>query len=311
MAVDDHSDVVMTRGGMSRKRLFATLCGVDAAGRHRGKALIGCMTGFMSEATPVSEPEAALRILGLVKIYGAGADSVKAVDDVSFDVFEGECFGLIGETGSGKSTIARCVAGLTRPSGGEIFIGRTEVTTLGRREWTAFRRSLQLVPQNPYLSLDPRWKVLDIVAEPLDVMHLAPKHRRTQTVTAALEVVGLGSDLLGVRPRELSGGQRQRVAIARALVGRPRVLILDEPVSALDVSVQAQVINLLLELQESLHLTIVVVLHDIAVAEALCDRLGVLYRGRLVEVGSAKSVLESPEQAYTKSLLGAVPRLQI
>lgn len=262
----------------------------------------------MAEVTP---EVASLRVEHLVKVFQVGRRRVVAVDDVSLEVAPGECLGLIGETGSGKSTIARCLSGLAKPTAGRIVVCGVDVSVWTSRQWRTVRHDLQLVPQNPYLSLDPRWKVADIVREPLDALRVGSHAERVEAVTEALELVGLGRFVLGVKPGQLSGGQRQRVAIARALVVKPKILILDEPVSALDVSVQAQVINVLLELQIVTRMAVMVILHDIVVAEALCDRLAVLHLGQIVETGTVERLLRHPKDMYTRGLVNAVPRLRI
>lgn len=258
--------------------------------------------------------EPVLRVQDLYKSFpvrGRGGSVVEAVRGVSFDLGRGEILGLVGETGCGKSTIVRCLAGLTRPSAGRLLLDGEDLSRLSSKGWRAARRRLQVVFQNPYLSLDPRMTVLEIVREPLVIHHIGGREQSSLESRAVLESVGIGSGELGKRPAQLSGGQRQRVAIARALVLNPEVLIFDEPVSALDVSVQAQVINLVMDLQAQRHVSCLIVLHDLAVASQMCDRVAVIYRGRIVERGTAEQVLNHPLHPYTRGLLGAVPRLGV
>lgn len=232
---------------------------------------------------------------------------MQAVRGVSFQVPAGEIFGLVGETGSGKSTVARCVAGLTRPTSGAIVWRGRDLSQLKPDGWRQIRKELQIVAQNPSASLDPRWSIGKIVAEPLENFGSAPRRERADRVAAALGEVGLTTAELKKRPWQLSGGQRQRVALARALILQPRLLILDEPVSALDVSIQAQVVKLLLELQRSRDVSLLVILHDLAVARQLCDRVGVMFAGRIVEIGPADAVIEKPAHPYTRALIEAAP----
>lgn len=240
-----------------------------------------------------------------------GQGYVHAVRKVSFSVRRGETLGLVGETGCGKSTIARCIVGLTPPSGGSIRLNGQELTALGRAQWRAVRPRLQIVFQNPYLSLDPKMTVLAIVQEPLSIHRLGTKQEVSALARRTLAAVGIGEREMAARPASLSGGQRQRVAIARALVLDPEIVILDEPVSALDVSIQAQVTNLLVDLQHQRGVSYVVILHDLAVASQMCERVAVIYLGKVVEIGKSEDVLTAPVHPYSRGLLDAAPRLGV
>ncbi|MFK4761641.1 ABC transporter ATP-binding protein [Microbacterium sp. ZW T5_45] len=253
--------------------------------------------------------EVLLRVENLTKRFGSGRHPHTAVDDVSFELREGEVLGIVGESGSGKSTTVRCIMGLERPDAGLLdYRG----INLRRMPWAGqriFRSEVQMVFQDPYSSLDPRMTVERIVGEPLTVHErgLSASARRDRVV-GILEEVGLGAEHLARHPRSFSGGQRQRIAIARALVADPRVLVCDEPVSALDVSVQAQVLNLLKDLQRRRSLTVLFIAHDLAVVRYLCDRVVVMEHGRVVESGTRERVYDDPRAAYTRSLLEAIPR---
>ena len=234
-----------------------------------------------------------------------------AVDDVSFDINEGEVFGLVGESGSGKSTVARMICSLYRPAAGEInFLGTdlTKIKTEKERDY--YRRQMQMIFQDPFSSLNGRMRVMDIIAEPIRFHKLASSNREVeQIVTDLLDHVGLGAQAAVRFPHEFSGGQRQRISIARALATRPRFLICDEPTSALDVSIQAQILNLLKDLQEELGLTMLFISHDLPVIRQMCDRVGVMKTGKLVEVAATEDLFENPHAAYTKQLLDLMPRL--
>ncbi|GGK61856.1 putative oligopeptide transport ATP-binding protein YkfD [Nocardia camponoti] len=228
---------------------------------------------------------------------------LRAIDGVSFAVRKGETFGLVGESGGGKSTLVRTLFGINKPTAGKIEILGQDLATLSPRQRRALRNRVQLVFQDPYSSLDPRMTAHDIVAEPLWIAGGYTKAR----VVELLDQVGLTSDVLQRKPAEFSGGQRQRLGIARALALEPEVLVLDEPVSALDASVQAQVINLLEDLQERLDLSYLFIAHDLSVVRHLCDRVGVLHLGKLVEIGDTATVFAAPAHPYTRALLAAVP----
>jgi len=234
--------------------------------------------------------------------------AVRAVDDVSFDVMPGEVLGLAGESGSGKTTIGRSILRLTEPTGGKIWFEGEDVTAFDGPTLRRFRRRAQIVFQDPFAALDPQMTVAEIVAEPLQVQGLCLGRRtRADRVVELLASVGLSEEFLLRRPEQMSGGQRQRVVIARALAVEPVFIVADEPVSALDVSIQAQIVNLLEELKERLGLAMLFISHDIAVMEYLSDRIAVIYLGRLMEVGPADELCRNPKHPYTEALLSAVP----
>jgi oligopeptide transport system ATP-binding protein len=262
----------------------------------------------------MSEP--LLRVHGLCRDFrigggfgGIGARTFRAVDAASFELAAGRTLGIVGESGSGKSTLARCVIRLIEPTAGEIELEGRDVLAMRGDDLRAFRRTVQMVFQDPYGSLNPRLTIGDAIEEPLRVHRIGTAPERQERVVHLLETVGLRADHRSRYPHEFSGGQRQRIGIARALAVQPRLLIADEPVSALDVSVQAQVLNLLVELRESLGLTLVFIAHDLAVVEHISDEILVMRNGRIVERGNAKDVVTAPRDAYTKALLSAVPRL--
>jgi ABC-type oligopeptide transport system ATPase subunit len=249
-----------------------------------------------------------LRVEDLVKRFGRGSREFTAVDHVSFHLGAGETLGLVGESGSGKSTTVRCLMGLERPQAGSLVYNGLNLRRMTYRAERVFRSQVQMVFQDPYSSLDPRMTIGQIVSEPLRVhTDLDAAGRRART-TEMLERVGLDPAHVKRYPRSFSGGQRQRIAIARALVVRPRVLVCDEPVSALDVSVQAQVLNLIKDMQAEFGLSVLFIAHDLAVVRYLCDRLVILEKGRVVEEGTRDQVYEHPTHPYTRSLLEAVPR---
>jgi oligopeptide transport system ATP-binding protein len=240
-------------------------------------------------------------------LFDRTVDYVKAVDDVSFVIHPGETLGLVGESGSGKSTAGYCVLQLLKPTEGSVRFQGRELTTMRREELRLMRREMQIVFQDPYASLNPRMTVGDIVAEPLVVHDVGDRRSRRRSAERLLEVVGFNPDFINRYPHEFSGGQRQRIGIARALALNPRLIVCDEPVSALDVSIQAQILNLLKDLQNEFGLTYLFIAHDLAVVREMSDRIAVMNRGKLVESGDATEVYQHPKDPYTKALLAAVP----
>src|SRR5450759_539002 len=248
-----------------------------------------------------------LKLSLMARLRGHVTETVKAVDDVDMVVFKGEVLGLVGETGCGKSTLARCIAGLYESSGGEI---RLDGQALSARRTTALRRRIQVVFQDPYSSLNPRMTVTQTVGEILRVHGKIPRKAVAAAVDEPLGLVGFPTALKNAYPRSLSGGLRQRVSIARALAASPEILLADEPVSALDVSVQAMILNLLDDLRKRLGLTILLITHDMAVVRHLSDRVAVMYLGRIVESAPSEELFTNPRHPYTVALLGAVPHLE-
>ncbi|AGT30886.1 peptide ABC transporter substrate-binding protein [Geobacillus genomosp. 3] len=240
-------------------------------------------------------------------IFGRRVGTVKAVDDVTFTVYRGETLGIVGESGCGKSTTGRMLLRLIEPTDGSIIFEGKNVTALAKAELRRLRRDMQMIFQDPFASLNPRHTVEKILEESLIVHGIGSKEERKQRVREMLEVVGLGSYHAKRYPHQFSGGQRQRIGIARALMTNPKLIIADEPVSALDVSIQAQVLNLLEDLQKQFGLTYIFIAHDLGVIRHISDRVGVMYLGRMVELADSESLYESPKHPYTKALLSAVP----
>ena len=239
-------------------------------------------------------------------LFNAGSRAV-AVDDISFNIDEGETFGLVGESGSGKTTTGRCLLRLIEPTSGSVRFRGENVLEFPKRRLREARRDMQIVFQDPYSSLNPRMRAEKIVEEPLIIHKLGARTQRRMRVEELFGLVGLNTAHLQRYPRELSGGQRQRIGLARALALNPSFVILDEPVTALDVSVQAQVVNLLMDLQERLHLTYLFIAHDLRLVQHVCSRVAVMFLGKIVEIGPTASLFASPQHPYTKALLSAIP----
>ena len=273
------------------------LSGIDAAPSH-GRTIIHRRG---------TRPIPILTVENLVKRYPAHGGSVHAVDGVSFSIAHGETLGLVGESGCGKSSLARCILRLARPDAGRILLGETDITHLPEHRLRPLRRRMQMVFQDPFASLNPRHSAGAIVAEPLRNFREAAGPALRERVGALFQRVGLRPDQMRRYPHEFSGGQRQRLGIARALALNPQLIVLDEPVSALDVSVQAQVLNLLRDLQQELGLAYLFVAHDLAVVSHVSHRVAVMYLGRIVECGTRRQIFTGPRHPYTQALLKSVP----
>ncbi|QYN31741.1 ATP-binding cassette domain-containing protein [Pseudonocardia sp. DSM 110487] len=261
----------------------------------------------------MSAEHALLEVRNLRKSYptrtalGTRGGEVHAVNGISFDLREGECYGLVGESGCGKTTTGRLLQGMLAPSGGTIAYRGTPLSSLSRAALRAYRSDVQMIFQDPYSALNPRKRVGRILEESLKIQGATPGRELRSSVIASLEAVGLSEEHFDRYPHEFSGGQRQRIGIARALIVSPRIILCDEPVSALDVSIQAQILNLLRRLQRELGLTYLFISHDLSVVRYIADRVGVMHRGELVEEGTTEEIFARPRHPYTKSLLAAVP----
>ncbi|MBN1486609.1 MAG: dipeptide ABC transporter ATP-binding protein [Anaerolineae bacterium] len=258
--------------------------------------------------------EIALHVEGLKKyfpirrgIFQSHVGDVKAVDGVSFDVYKGETLGLVGESGCGKTTTGRTIIRLYEPTDGKVIFKGKDLAKLSSNEMRHMRKSMQMIFQDPYASLNPRMSVFGIVGEPLEVFQLANRQERRERVAELLELVGLNPDFMTRYPHEFSGGQRQRIGLARALALNPDLVVCDEPISALDVSIQAQVVNLLEDLQDKLGLTYVFIAHDLSMVRHISDRVAVMYLGKIVELTDRSTLYANPLHPYTQALLSAVP----
>ncbi|WP_097880675.1 ABC transporter ATP-binding protein [Streptomyces sp. st140] len=265
---------------------------------------------------PYTEGDPILQVRGLAKhypltqgiLFKRQIGAVRAVDGVDFDLYAGETLGIVGESGCGKSTVAKMLVHLERPTAGAIRYKGEDISKLSGRALKAVRRNIQMVFQDPYTSLNPRMTVGDIIGEPYEIHpEVAPKGSRRQKVQDLLDVVGLNPEYINRYPHQFSGGQRQRIGIARGLALNPEIIVADEPVSALDVSVQAQVVNLLDRLQAEFNLSFVFIAHDLSIVRHISDRVGVMYLGRIVEIGSDAEIYDHPTHPYTQALLSAVP----
>jgi oligopeptide transport system ATP-binding protein len=241
-------------------------------------------------------------------LFGKGKGVVKALDDVSFTIRKGETFGLVGESGCGKTTTGRCILRLIEPTSGAVNFEGKDLLSVDAAKLRRLRRDMQIIFQDPYSSLNPRMRVGQIIAEPLTIHNVGNKAERRDRVTELLKLVGLDTSHAERYPHEFSGGQRQRIGIARALALNPKFIVCDEPVSALDVSVQAQVVNLLQDLQEQLNLTYLFISHGLSVVEHISTRVGIMYLGKLVEVASSEEIFRNPLHPYTRALLSAIPK---
>ncbi|MGE5676989.1 MAG: ABC transporter ATP-binding protein [Pseudomonadota bacterium] len=252
--------------------------------------------------------EPLISVKNVKKYFNVGSGLLKAVDDISFDIFPQETLGLVGESGCGKSTTGRTITRLYEPSGGEVIFKGQNIYKLSRHDMQEVRKDFQIIFQDPYASLNPRMTVEDIIAEPLDVHQTYKNHdERTDRVMELLRLVGLGEEHALRFPHEFSGGQRQRVGIARSLALNPKFIVCDEPISALDVSIQAQVVNLLKNLQESMGLTYMFIAHDLSMVRYISDRVGVMYLGHMMELAESDELYTHPIHPYTKALLSAIP----
>ena len=241
------------------------------------------------------------------KLFGKPTSFVKAVDGVSFDVYRGEVLGLVGESGCGKTTISRSILGLTEPTSGSIIFDGKELMGMKKKELRRMRSDMQIVFQDPYSSLSPRMRIADTISEPMEIQKKGTRKERRKRVEELLEIVGLEKSFADRYPHEFSGGQRQRIGIARVLAADPKFMICDEPVSALDVSVRSQILNLLIELKQDFGLTMLFISHDLSVVEYICDRIIVMYLGKVMEIAERDDLYRNPSHPYTQALLSAIP----
>lgn len=262
--------------------------------------------------------EPLLKVKGLKKYFpikagviGRRVGDVKAVDDVSFEIMEGETLGIVGESGCGKSTTGRSIMRLIEPTAGEVYFEGKNVSTMSKEELRKARRDIQMVFQDPYASLNPRHNIQKILEEPLKVHGIGNDKERKEKVAKLLEIVGLSSYHASRYPHQFSGGQRQRIGIARALMTNPKLIIADEPVSALDLSVQAQVLNFMKNIQQEYGLSYLFISHDLGVVKHMCDNIAIMYKGRFVEIGTRQDIYTNPQHIYTKRLLSAIPKIDV
>ncbi|BAC14570.1 oligopeptide ABC transporter ATP-binding protein [Oceanobacillus iheyensis HTE831] len=239
-------------------------------------------------------------------IFNRTVDYIRAVDGVSFELEEGKTYGLVGESGSGKSTTGRAIIGLEEVTGGQILFNGKDITSQKSKD-KEFRKDVQMIFQDPYSSLNPRKRIIDVIAEPIRNFEKLTKAEEKKRVQELLEIVGVSPDSIYKYPHEFSGGQRQRIGVARAIALKPKLIIADEPVSALDVSVQAQVLNFMKDIQKELNLTFLFISHDLGVVKHMCDDISIMYKGRYVEQGTKEDIFESPKHIYTKRLIAAIP----
>lgn len=269
----------------------------------------GPCTGDMIRANTLLEVRNLVKYFPIAMgiLFSKEVSTVKAVDNVSLAIREGETLGLVGESGCGKSTLGQCILRLIEPTSGEIIFKGQDIVHLTKKRMRPLRREMQIVFQDPYASLNPRKRIKDIIREPMEVHSMYSSQERNQKVREMLEVVGLNHHYASRYPHEFSGGQRQRIAVARALCLNPRVIVCDEVVSALDVSIQAQIINLLKKLQRTFNISYLFITHDLGVVRHISDRIAVMYLGKLVEISDKETFYDSPQHPYTKALINVVP----
>ena len=268
----------------------------------------------------VKDSEDILKLNYIVKKYktkgtffGAQSKDVIALNSISLKIFKGEIFGLVGESGSGKTTVGRLIVKLEKPEKGEIYLDGQEILSLRGDQLKGFRRRVQMIFQDPYQSLNPQLSVLDAVSEPLIIHKIGNNHTIEEITRKTISSVGLSppEDFINRYPHQLSGGQRQRVAIARAMILKPEIVVADEPTSMLDASISAQIFNILLQMREASNITFLFITHSLAAARYLCDRIAVIYKGNLMEIGPAEEILHNPKHPYTQALIDALPKLDL